>query len=510
MKFIDEFIKTLFPVYSVQNSTENIQELKASLKASQFQTVKKELLESKFNFLQDRDSIHISITFGESDPVILNSSKIIDFEGFIKGLEQEALHLDDEAILILITINKLVKDSSCTIYDFQSFVRTLNGYDLSQVFQIFSKLFELGQFFRFKIFGLREVFYTSSICFEPISGNTKVQENLKRKEIFDYFKAQCHFSNVEHFNLIPSDFKLIIKDEEQSEFNQLFSRYANLISIIYLFDITSINGNSIEYKINGYKSIKGISDIANLHLTEFDEYFNIYEWVYNGGNLTDKIGLSRNIISLHFRTVGELYLQGNVFQSVKSSFKVYEKQNIKQYIEIRNKISDQLLDFNNRANKIVETFASGFQKSTLAMISFYISAIVIRVLSKGDFVNIFSLDATILSLAFLSGSIIYYWVSRWEIKVQRTRFVNSYENLKKRYTDLLEPDDIKKILNNDTEFQQDLNFIDKKRKAYGRMWLTVVVLLASSTLYLFITYNLTQLSETLIFKLIFGKTCNCE
>ncbi len=509
MKFIDKFIKVLFPDYSVQNSSENIQELKASLKASQFQTVKKELLESKFNFLQDRDSIHISITFGESDPVILNSNKI-DFEGFIKGLEQEALHLDDEDISIVITISKSVKDSSCTIYDFQCFVRTFNGYDASQFFQIFSKLFELGQFFRFKIFGLSKVFYTSSICFEPLSENIKVQENLKRKEIFDNFKSQCHFGNVEHFYLIPSDFKLITKDEEQSEFNQLFSRYANLISIIYLFDITSINGNSVDYKINGFKSINGISNIANLHLTEFDEYFNIYEWVYNGGNLTDKIGLSRNIISLHFKSVGELHLQGNPFQSVKSSFKVYEKQNIKQYIEIRNKISDQLIDFNNRANKIVETFASGFQKSTLALISFYISAIVIRVLSKGDFVNIFSLDATILSLAFLSGSIIYYCVSRWEIKVQRTRFVKSYENLKKRYTDLLEPDDIRKILNNDTEFQQDLDFIDKKRKAYSRMWLTVVFLLASSTLFLFITYNLTQLSDTLIFKLIFGTTCNCE
>uniref|UniRef100_UPI00404A57FB hypothetical protein n=1 Tax=Fulvivirga sp. TaxID=1931237 RepID=UPI00404A57FB len=509
MKFIDEFIKTLFPDYSTKNSTENIQEFKASLTACQFQSVKKELLESKFNFLQERDSIHISVTFGESDPVIFNSSKI-DFDGFIKGLEQEALHLDGEVISIVITINKSVKDSSCTIYDFQCFVSTFNGYEVGQFFQIFSKLFELGQFFRFKIFGLKKAFYTSSICFEPLSEYTNVQENLKRKEIFEYFKAQCHFSNVEHFCLVPSDFKLIQKDDEQSELNELMNRYANLISIIFLFDITSIIGNSIEYKINGYKSIKGISDVAKLHLQEFDEYYNIFEWVYNGGNLTDKIGLSRNIISLHFSTAGELYLTGNPFQSVKSSFKVYEKQNIKQYIEIRNKISDQLLDFNHRANKIVETFASGFQKSALALISFYLSAIVIRVLSKGDFVNIFSLDATILSLAFLSGSVIYYWVSRWEIKVQRTRFVNSYENLKKRYTDLLEPDDIKRILNNDTEFQQDLEFIDKKRKAYSRMWLTVVILLASSTLFLFVSYNMTQLSDTFFFKLIFGNACNCD
>jgi hypothetical protein len=508
MKFINEFIKALFPDYSIENSTENIQELKVSLKATQFQTVDKELLESKFNFLQERDSIHISVTFGESDPVIFNSSKI-DFDGFIKALEQEALHLDGEVISIETTINKAVKDSSCTIYDFKCFVSTFNSYEVGQFFQIFSKLFELGQFFRFKIFGLKKAFYSSSICFEPLLEYTLLQENSKRKEIFEYFKSQCHFSNVEHFCLVPSDFKFIVKDDDQSELNELMNRYANLISIIFLFDITSIIGNSIEFKINGYKSIKGTSNVSILHLQEFDEYYNIFEWVYNGGNLTDKIGLARNIISLHFRTTGELYLTGNPFQSVKSSFKVYQKQNIKQYIEIRNKISDQLLDFNNRANKIVETFASGFQKSTLALISFYLSAIVIRVLNKGDFVNVFSLDTTVLSLAFLSGSIIYYRVSRWEIKEQRNRFVNSYENLKKRYTDLLEPDDIMKILNNDTEFQQDLDFIDKKRKAYSRMWLTVIVLLASSSLLLFIAYNITLLSDTLIFKLIFGNVCNC-
>ena len=509
MKFIEEFIKTLFPDYSINSSTENIQEFKANLTASQFQSVERELLESKFNFLQDRDSIHISVTFGESDPVILNSSKI-DFEEFIKDLEQEAIHLDDEVITIVITINKVVKNSSCTIYDLQCFVTTFKSYEILQFFQNFSKLFEQGQFIRFKIYGLKKSFYTSSISFEQFSEDTKVQVSEKRKEIFDLFKTQCHFGNVEHFFLIPSDFKLILKDDKQSELNQLLDRYSNLISIIYLFDITSINGNSIEFKINGYKSIKGTTDILNLNLKEFDDYYNIYEWVYNGGNLTDKIGLSRNIISLHFETAGALHLQGNPFQSVKSSFKVYEKQNIKQYIEIRNKISDQLLDFNNRANKIVETFASGFQKSTLALISFYISAIVIRVLSKGDFVNIFSLDATILSLAFLTGSIIYYNVSRWEIKEQRIRFVSSYDNLKKRYTDLLEPEDISRILNYDTEFHQDLTFIDKKRKAYSRMWLIVVFLLASSTLFLFITYNMVQILNTMFFKLIFGKACNCE
>lgn len=202
-------------------------------------------------------------------------------------------------------------------------------------------------------------------------------------------------------------------------------------------------------------------------------------------------------------------MKGNPFESIQSSFKVYEKQNIKQYIEIRNKISDQLLDFNNRANKVIETFASGFQKIALALITFYFSAIAIKAFSKGHFVNIFTLDTTVLSLVFLIGSFIYYVVAKWEVKEQKKRFVNSYINLKERYTDLLDKDDIQRILNNDKEFNANLKFIDDKLKNYSNLWLCLLGILLIGTLFLFISYNLSQLLDTFIFKLLFRRACNC-
>lgn len=507
MKFINEFIKHIFPDYKVEKSSENFQEFKAIFKAQKCHISDQETLGAEYGFLQTRDTLHISITFGESDPVTLNSNSD-DFDQFTNSLIKESTYLDGEEISIVVTISKTIKEACCTIYDFNTFVKTLANFEVIQFFKTFSKLFEFGQFIRFEVFDLKKSFHTHSLLFVPLQVSNIKQQTTTRKEIFEAFKSQCYFASIENFELVPSDFKLYEADTSYSILTQLFDRYRNLISVIYLFDITSIVGNDIEFKINGYKSIKGKEEIVKLNLNEYEEYYNIFDWVYNGGNLTDKIGLARNIISLHFKKSGELSLQGNPFQSVKSSFRVYEKQNIKQYIEIRNRISDQLIDFNNRANKIVETFASGFQKSTLALISFYISAIVIRVISKGEFVNIFSLDATILSIAFLMGSIIYYWVSRWEIKEQRSRFVSSYENLKNRYTDLLEPDDIKKILNKDNDFNQDLTFIDKKRKVYSRMWLTVVLLLAGSTIFLFLVYNLNQLSDTILFKLICGNVSN--
>jgi hypothetical protein len=140
-------------------------------------------------------------------------------------------------------------------------------------------------------------------------------------------------------------------------------------------------------------------------------------------------------------------LRGETLASIQSGFKVYEKQNIKQYIEIRNKISDQLLDFNNRANKVIETFAGGFQKSALALITFYFSAIAIKVFGKGDFENVFSPDITLLSITFIVGSFLYFLIARWEVIAQRKRFVNSYTNLKARYTDILVSADIDRILN---------------------------------------------------------------
>lgn len=500
MNFINDFLEALFSDIKVQSSIENFQEFKAKFSASESKAISPTILNSLFTFLQDRDDLHISVTFGESDPVIFNST-LFDFADFTEKLNKEAEYLGDETISIVVTINKKTQNSNCTIYDLECFVNTLKSYDVIQFIQIFSKLINSEPNIKLKIFNLETPFYTSTLSFSSLLSNPLPQNAPKRKEIFESFKSQCHFGNIESFNLIPNDFKLIEKDPKQKDLNTIFDRYSNLLSIIYIFDITSVLNNSLDYKINGYKSLKGISNINNFYKIEFDEYYKIYDWVYTGGNLNDKIGLARNIISLHFKKAGELLLQGNPFQSVKSSFKVYEKQNIKQYIEIRNKISDQLLEFTNRANKIVETFANGFQKSTLALISFYISTIVIRVLSKGDFVNIFSLDATVLSLAFLGGSIIYYSVSRWEIKEQRKRFVSSYSNLKQRYTDLLEVEDIKRIMNNDAEYKEDIEFIDNKTKIYSIMWISIVVLLSTSTIFLFLIYNIKTIFNTI--KLIF-------
>ncbi len=503
MKFYDNFVKSLFPEYKLIQLKENDTSFEASFSSAHYNPNITEEISSYLSFLQARDNFHLSVNFGDGEPIIFTSVKS-DLALFTQELNDEAIHLDGEQIAVKITINKVVENSECTIYDIETFTKTIGELTTSQFYTIFSRVLFTASTIKFKVLNLTSSFYSSTISFSGLDNNINLETTEKRNEKFEGFKSLCHYSSADTHRILPSDFKLIKIDENQTDLNRLFNRYSIILSIVYLFDFTSLQNNKLEYKINGYKTIKGNVDLSTLNENNLSEYYDIFDWVYNGGNLNDKLGLARNIITLHFTKVGGLNIHGYPFQSVKSSYKVYEKQNINQYIEIRNKISDQLLDFNNRANKIVDTFASGFQKSAFALISFYISAIVIRVLSKGEFVNIFSLDATVLSTVFISGSFIYYWVLRWEIREQRKRFVNSYNNLKTRYTDLLEENDINRILNNDKEFNEDVSFIDSKRKIYSRMWIIFLLLLAGTTIFLFFTYSVNQLADTLIFKILFN------
>jgi len=420
MLFADNFIRCFFPIYSLTKITENDIEFVCEFTATQYQSLDIEKTQSAYNFLLSNDQFTFIISFGEADPVSFHSTET-NFINFKKKLDEEYIHQQDEAIKVTFTISKSNVSNQISIYDLEIFSNTLEELNTEQSFIIFNRVLSAKHFIIFNVLNLDHAFGTASMFFVPAKAKPPTPSFSDRQKRLDSVLAVSNYANYKDHSLTPDDFKIQTENVKYSKLCIHLNRFAIVLSIVYLFDITTINANELDFKINGYKSIKGSVDISTLQETKTAEYFNIYNWVYTGGNLNDKIGLARNIISLHFSESGKLELTGNPFQSIQSSYKVYEKQNIKQYIDIRNKISDQLLDFNNRANRVIETFATGFQKSALALVTFYFSAIAIKVFGKGNFVNVFTLDTTVLSSVFILGSFVYYLVARWEVKEQKKR-----------------------------------------------------------------------------------------
>ena len=427
--------------------------------------------------LNELDTISLKLTVDESDVIQISNVGIEkEYDHFKEELQSE-LDLSQVRIIsatIKIEIAKQIQSGLVSIYNSTTFIENLNNQPASGLFFIFSSYLSQSDTVCFISNEFDTIAQSRSIAFSsPENQKNIIFPEFNRKKRIEQIRSVCHFHQSIQYPLVPEDF--IFEDEERLNkygYQGSFQKLLNLALILCLFDITELSENNLKYRLDGYKVISEDNvNINILNLASIKEYHNIYDWLYSSSNLVDKIGITRNILSLHIGKNEGLFLPEHTFLSVKSSFKIYEKENVKQYIEVRNKISEQILDFSNRASLIVDSFAGGFQKSIIAVLTFFSSVLVIQVISNKSFNNIFNLDTYVLALLFIGASLIYFFISRKDIKIQKERFISSYANLKNRYTDLLIKEDINAILNDDADYKNDLSYIETKLSLYSKLWL---------------------------------------
>jgi hypothetical protein len=471
---------------SIQINTTDIEEkyseVKISVACSDGKTPSTNDFIHVLSMLNARDSLHISIIQNEEPVANYDTSKNGNFDTYIATCSD---CLKSNSFTIVLTITKNNVEQKISVYYPERFFEYLSNLSFNFFLEVINNTFNGNSSIIFEIQDeTAEKFSTESIKFVPINSSAKTNGISFRTERINKIKNLCHCSIVTKYPFIPEDFYPITESESPS-LNNLFKRVTLLYSSMFLFDIFDVdNQNNISYKLNGYKTINWQINHSDVDISSFDEYYKIYQWTYDGGNIVDKIGLVRNILSLNFEKKS-LKLSETTFEAVKSSYRVYQKENIKQYIEIRNKISDQLVELQNKADKIVDGFVGDYKKSLLAVVSFFASVIVIKVVSSGDFSGAFTPEVTALSVGFIVISFFLMLFSRWEIKKQLSRYENFYSNLKIRYTDLLEASDINRILNNDTDFNDNRDFIKERRRKYTILWIISLFILLVIVVILF-------------------------
>jgi hypothetical protein len=441
--------------------------------------------------VENMDHFTITVTI-DTKPISFVSGQA-DNSNFFQEWNKFKINEDgDEVIESEIRVHKVVHDKRFIhVYNSVVFFNYLCDLPLNNFLKLFSKHFtQYNQFF-FIHPEFEHEFYTDSIFFiksiDRIPAFASAGKN--HKDAWGKLSSVCNFTGIENCVVLPEDFDLSDEDKAPENIVNRFRFAGFVLMLSILYDYSELKSEEIYIKLNGYKTFSATHKLVDVNPGCYNSYRDIYHWTNNGGSLNDKMGLVRNLISLNLN-INDCYTIGeSVFHSIQSGFKVYERQNIKQYIELRNKMSDQLIGFNERAGKIVENFASSFQKSVLGVVSLYASFIITRVLTSHAISAVFTFDATVLSFVFLIISFLYYLVCRWEIREQKIRFVNSYQNMKKRNLDLLTFDDIVKILNDDAEYKSDLKFIDEKKKKYSLLWILVIGLLGFATIFLHVIFR---------------------
>ncbi|HIB8182153.1 TPA: hypothetical protein ACWX1I_003570 [Elizabethkingia anophelis] len=329
----------------------------------------------------------------------------------------------------------------------------------------------------------KEKYIFRNISFENSSSSNFIGYNdviIRNRTV--KLSSQCFFYNYSTFKYSPEDFSFSPSIKQKDWFLELFQKIYFVMILIYLVDISEIKQNSIIYKIKGSKIFDFELDFENIDMSSFLEYEKIYNWAYSDQNkVEDKIVIIRNIITFYLKS-NSLNISPIVYKSILNANELYIKGSVTKYLESRSKIFDQLDGITNKISSSLDTFFSNFQKSIYVFISFYLTIFVLKILNKSDITSALSKEATITGFFLIILSLCYLIFSLITLNLDKNRIVEKYKTLKKRFLDILDYQDISKILNNDEEFNLELKLFRKRRLGYLWLWISTILLLVISLL----------------------------
>ncbi len=440
-------------------------------------------LEQKFSKFPKYDKLLITLYKNDISYGTLNNSVKDTSDDFITSLT-EFYENKEGNIQIKLTISKNFSDNSeISIYNFDLFIKLISEMTIEKKLIEFQNIKKENDVVNFLIFNeIREMKFGSK-TFKFYTPESKFElAIINREDIIKKRNLIANYVNSEKYDFVPEDFKWIVEPTNK-KMCEVFNDFTILFSIIYLSDYSRFYEDIISIHLVGYKTIK--HKIKDFRFSkDLLQYYEIYKWVYDSGNLSDKIGIARNLISLHISSNDITKIDDNIFTSIKANFRLYLKENTKNFIDLRNRIADNLQSFHRKSSDLIVSFTDNFKKNLFGLTTFYITVLIMTVITGGKLNNIFTKDITYISLAIIILSIIILVYSLIEYKRKKIRFDNQFQENIRSYKYLLTEKEIDEIFCPKISLSEEFKDIDKERNAFIAFWISSLLVLLTLTLIL--------------------------
>ncbi|MDX6445140.1 MAG: hypothetical protein QOH71_2214 [Blastocatellia bacterium] len=415
-----------------------------------------------------RDSVSVSIVIAGGDATIITTG---DIDAVQAQLDQLRLRLSSadvgDTVSLTVTITKGLKDGEVTLYSPPLFLTHLETLSIGDRLGVFNDFVKKSGAVKLACDEPLARFGSRTVQFVTDGGPIKSYDQLERKPILAKRDDVAHFVNGAGYQLVPEDFNLI-EPGADTRWQGLFAELTNVLTIAFTADYaTFTKDNNLDFKLNGYKTLTGSLNSADLNGANWTAAFKIYQWTYEEGSISDRVGLLRNVLSLHLDSKGLPRYDEDVYRSVRSAFAIYLKRNVEQYIEVKNKLAEFLQTLSDRAAGDVDKYIDALRGTLGALITFFISTMILSAMGGRGLTGIFTTDITYLTYAFLAGSIVYLGISRLILSRQRKHNEANYRSLKDQYSGILDLEDLSQIFHDDK-----IAAISSEVKRQA-MWITV-------------------------------------
>ncbi|WP_219702797.1 hypothetical protein [Marinomonas lutimaris] len=474
--FANDLIRLFFASdFKVYISSFDSFQVKAKVKAEEIFYPNVDELFDLFKLVEGKN---LQISFGGFGSSVRFSTNKDDYSEKMSELKQEVQALDDDELVEFeLEVLDLRSESSVDIFDKTAFFLYLSTLKAQALLEEFSK-FNFNEKIEFRFWEDMSSFNSDSIYFfstyprsEHYPASHSVNKQKRERFIADRAKVS-HFVNAKNNFLIPDDFKIISGDAYDG-ISDILNGILGWLCLIFISDFSSVHDDDLEIQIKGYKKVLDTLSFIEMKESKHDEIYNVFSWAYSDGSFVDKIGVARNVISIHLVQGRLLNMEGGVLDSILSGYDLYLKENVKQYIEIKNKINEFLYGQSDKALDLTKSVFSTVKAGIWTFMTFFVTVFLLRAISGKSLGGTISYEVLVVAFLLVIISSIYFGVSIFEINVDKKRLLERYAEVRNRYKDLLNESDLNKIINVDLVSKKESTYIDRKRNLYCFVWFLI-------------------------------------
>lgn len=380
------------------------------------------------------------------------------------------IRIKEDKLEVTIKIKKDYKNKFISIYSVEDFIQWVLEKDIYQTITFFSELYKYAEYIAFISYDEEIKVLTETFQMLKQQEEVKVY-GINRKHILDCKLDITNIQKVE-LNVIPEDFNVREYEYKDNKLEKRLNCIRDILSIIYISDISLIEENFSEFKINGYRSSEFkifYKDIEQK--SKNDKLYDIYRWIYNDGNLIDKSTIARNIISLHCRHQSILELDDESLSSIKTNYTYYLKTNTDEFLEEKKNLRLSIIEEGKLLSETLYELIANMGKNLLAYFTFLATLIVSNTLTQGNFKNIFTFEVVQIITIIILGSFLFLIYSNIKTYYKKRKIEDYVEDLIVGYGVLLGTENVEKIINSTKSYSNIKSEFIKKQIIISILWI---------------------------------------
>lgn len=314
-------------------------------------------------------------------------------------------------------------------------------------------------------------------------GAAKIKDRAKLVQA----RRELIVSDWSDLNFFAQDFRW---DDSLAEhpLKECFSRLENFITAISLADCSfakEVKGRpGFLIRVRGHRMREQALRWEDIPVKPDVSLRGVDDWCYHTGGagpLSDKLGLARNFISLHWESEkkGIYGLDHRLVQAVRSGYELYLKRNLKEYVDLRGKVITTILEIDGKASKALETSASNLEKNFYGIVTYASSAVLVKAITDKQLGGVLTPSVAVLGLMLAAISLLHARFAWSTTMNELTRAKEIYDDVRKQYSEFFEPQHFDSIFGtNDQSPMTKVELYVKQRmtKLMG-VWIATLVIL---------------------------------